>query len=90
MLKFIFVTIVLLAVFVNAKNDENENTSFAIHDGELAATSDTDEMVKKVEEQVRATLKNPGLKKFKAVSYRTDFPIFRGKKMKGTSYFVKV
>lgn len=87
MLKYIVVAYAVLAVLVNAKNGEDERV--VIHDDELAATSDTDEMVKKVEEQVRAILKNPELKKFKAVSYYTDVPILRTKK-RGTSYFVKV
>ena len=71
------------------QNGEDEKV--VIHDGGLAATSYTDEMVKKVEDQMRAVLKNPGLIRFIAVSYRTDFLIGKAKITKGrTSYFVKV
>jgi len=67
------------------QNEEDEKV--VIHNGGLA---DTDEMIKKVEDKVRAVLKNPGLKRFIAVYYRTDFLIGKAKRTKGTSYLVKV
>ncbi len=89
MMKYILVTLVVSAVFANAKNDDEEE-QFVIHDGELVATPEVDDLVAKVVEDVRATLNQSKLNKFKAVFYRTNFPILRTKKEKGTSFFVKV
>ncbi len=60
MLKYILATLVVLAVLVNAINEEVEK--FVIHDGELTATPEIDDLVEKVEEHVRATLNHSELK----------------------------
>jgi len=47
-------------------------------------------MVRKVEREVKAVLGQHKVKKFKAESYRKNFPIIARKMDKGTVYFVKV
>ena len=105
MLKYFLLALVVFAVLANAQDDEEEEDRgrpvrpfrpvdpvYPVRpvDPDLPATPEIDAMVRKVETEVRAVLGQHKVKKFKAESYRKNFPIIARKMDKGTVYFVKV